>query len=597
MPKAEVDGEKVTTFSGDEGTKSSLVETSGDAEGVAAAFERAWAVVVGIDDYRDSAIADLKGAEQDADAMNRVLRAHGFNVILLKGSQATMSAVGRAIAAELKEKAGPNDRVVVYFSGHGARFGDHRSPGLLLLWDSTQGATQEALSIQLLMGWLNDVRARQVLFIADSCFAGRVDPVSPEGPPPQKLAGSYVENLVRAPTRVTMVAASSTEFAFENYSAQRIRHKRGLFTLALELILEGDPAAPCPGLGDGWLFDSELYACAERYVLMQSGGRQHPLYQRSGDGAFVFRDPGMLAPDPAASAWAALEKRMRSSSSSETRAQLKKYSERYCGGASSCTAPAAEHEISACARARELSCLLSADAVTGVERAVVPAGKYEVSCNPVYESGCEEGKKYLQIPTLLVDRRETTVAEYRECVAKSKCTAQGLDRSKHSTSVTSPRDADRYCNWNKDRLNHPINCLTFEQAAEYCRFRGGRLPTEAEWEIAAGGRPVKPANLADAAFKKSVLAPGYQTEADYSDGFADSAPVQSFTSSSSFGLYDLSGNVAELVDGRYSPSSASDRRRVCRGGAWYELARDIGYRSPFAREDRDPGVGVRCVRD
>jgi formylglycine-generating enzyme len=47
---------------------------------------------------------------------------------------------------------------------------------------------------------------------------------------------------------------------------------------------------------------------------------------------------------------------------------------------------------------------------------------------------------------------------------------------------------DRRCNLGTSRTNHPVNCLSYEQAAACCAYAGKRLPTEAEWELAAPRR-------------------------------------------------------------------------------------------------------------
>ena len=72
-----------------------------------------------------------------------------------------------------------------------------------------------------------------------------------------------------------------------------------------------------------------------------------------------------------------------------------------------------------------------------------------------------------------MDLTEVTVNAYAVCFAAGKCSAP---------------EKGRFCTWAKcDRGNHPVNCVTHTQAAEYCQFVGKRLPTEVEWEYAARG--------------------------------------------------------------------------------------------------------------
>jgi formylglycine-generating enzyme required for sulfatase activity len=75
-------------------------------------------------------------------------------------------------------------------------------------------------------------------------------------------------------------------------------------------------------------------------------------------------------------------------------------------------------------------------------------------------------------------RTEVTVEQYGRCVRAGKC------------RLTPPSDqpVGGNCNLDRaDRLDHPMNCVDWQMAVDYCAWAGGRLPSESEWEYAARG--------------------------------------------------------------------------------------------------------------
>jgi sulfatase modifying factor 1 len=105
-----------------------------------------------------------------------------------------------------------------------------------------------------------------------------------------------------------------------------------------------------------------------------------------------------------------------------------------------------------------------------------------------------------------------------------------------------------------DRMDHPVVHIAWDDAVAYAEWAGKRLPTEAEWELAArggldgavnawGNEPVGPtrANIWDGQF------PHNNTVAD---GFVRTAPVRSFPPNG-YGLYDVAGNVWEWTSDLY----------------------------------------------
>jgi formylglycine-generating enzyme required for sulfatase activity len=210
----------------------------------------------------------------------------------------------------------------------------------------------------------------------------------------------------------------------------------------------------------------------------------------------------------------------------------------------------------------------------------------------------ELSRHRVHLSSFWLDRTEVTVKEYRRCAELGHC------RALHLTD-----GARRF-----DRPRYPATFVSWEDARDYCRFRGARLPTEAEFERAARGtrgRRYPWGNIYNShASNHGRL--GLDTS-DAGDGFAELAPVASFPAGSTpEGFLDLAGNAAEWVADRYVPGYAESAvvdpkgppsvlgtaGRVVRGGHYGSAAPWMrgAARGSADPTTKSPHIGFRCAR-
>jgi len=176
---------------------------------------------------------------------------------------------------------------------------------------------------------------------------------------------------------------------------------------------------------------------------------------------------------------------------------------------------------------------------------LIPATEYMMGCDPEHNNSynCpndELPQHKVSLSAYAIDVYEVTNAQYAACVAAGGCVAPIVSASK-------TRD-DYY--QNPEYANFPMINVKWEQAQAYCTWAGKRLPTEAEWELAARGTTPKAYPWGDEAPDCSKA--NIYHNATMSACVGDTVAVGSYPEGASeFGVMDMTGNVWEWVVDSY----------------------------------------------
>jgi formylglycine-generating enzyme required for sulfatase activity len=291
------------------------------------------------------------------------------------------------------------------------------------------------------------------------------------------------------------------------------------------------------------------------------------------------------------------------------------------------------------ARAAFVQCQMVFPALTGASGAGATRIRVDF-CADYADMLAAMAPRQVFVDAFHIDRDEVSVDEYRTCVNAGACDLDPLIAGD-----------ERYI-----RSGWPMVNVTWREAQDFCRWRGGRLPTEAEWERAARGddptatwpwgeleqrkdfnhgQPRAQA-MRDIERMPSQTPVQFFGDPDDSDGHAILAPAGSYVwGEGPFGTRDQAGNVAEWTADAWifeglpqtppfgAPTRAArppirgydglDRinpvregthtdARVVRGGSWRQpsFVAKSNLRDPFNKEydpkQRFSHVGFRCAR-
>lgn len=197
------------------------------------------------------------------------------------------------------------------------------------------------------------------------------------------------------------------------------------------------------------------------------------------------------------------------------------------------------------------------------------------------------------VDAFCIDKREVTVAEYKACVDAGACSTLQID----------PVELKGGCNaLDEEHAQHPVNCIDINQARTFCKWQDKRLPTQAEWELAARGmdgrrfpwgnrRPTpKHGNFSGRERWSAPQPVMYEQK----DPWLDTAPVDAaHRDRSPFGVEGMAGNVSEWVDSQAAPSKGGRYKGGSHAHAGLEHV-DARQVTVLLR-DQAPYIGVRCV--
>lgn len=552
------------------------VEGKKPVEYVAEQTGQSHAVVIGIDEYRDSKVRRLKYAVADAKAVGHELQRRGYQVTYLLNERATERGIKSELQNKLRHRVGKDDRVLIYYAGHGQddKLEGTRTMGYILPVD---GEVDDIPGTGISMGVVKELAdalpAKQVLFLMDACYGGVAGQQTRALP---KMSEAYLKQITRERGRQLITAGGADQEALEASDGGH-----GLFTYYL---LRGLTDGIADLNGDGIIPASELYAYLDRRVFTDAqmkGHKQRPeLWQLSAEkGEFVFFTTaragtgtagtgGGLGVDALAEERKKLEsERAQLQADRDAIEQARQQAEERAKLAAEREKLESERKQLQMAKAYDLPKQTGRE-ITGKDGApmvLVPEGDF------LYGDKNER----LSLPAFYMDKYEVATKLYAAFL--------------QATNRKQPTD------WSEQvalvgRRNRPVVRVNWNDADAYCLLYGKRLPTEQEWEKAARGTDGRtyPWGNEEPSSRHTLFNKDWES-------YGMLAVVGGHDAGASpYGIQDLAGNVSEWTSSDYDSSAM-----VVRGGSWFSAS--VGLRSAnrtgLNPTERYADLGFRCAQD
>lgn len=248
-----------------------------------------WAVVIGINSYPNA--PHLKYAVQDAEAFHQYLleqnKIPAENVFLLRNEEATLSRLRSILGTQLKNKAGKEDMVILYFAGHGATERDVMSPdgdGLekyLLPYDADpKDLYASALPMREISHIFQRIRSERLIFLVDACYSGASGGRTVVASSYRaNISDAFLDRIASGRGTIILTASGANEV-----SSESDEYGHGVFTHFLLQGLQGDADTD----KDRLITVDEVFGYLAKYVPPATGQEQHPMKKGQVEGTLIL---------------------------------------------------------------------------------------------------------------------------------------------------------------------------------------------------------------------------------------------------------------------------------------------------------------------
>ena len=552
---------------------------------------------------------------------------YGFATEVLRNQ--TKTQIEDKLAALAKQSFGAQDQLLLFFSMHG-HFDELGDGGSLIPAGGLRDdpALRTWLLHSNLRYLVSRIQCPHILLVIDACYSGTFQ--GNKGAPggfPETTCEDKINIALSGKTRLYISAGGKEKVPAASELAKRFRSalasnggEDGLLSFQ-ELQIYLSDAAPSPRWGEftghdngGFIFVPKN-GCGKPYLPPASNPDQTACQSARRQNTLEAWDYYLaLYPQGTCAGEAKDHRAWRLAGRMGTRAAYQTYLDTYPNGI----------------YANEAREKVRIDNMV-----LVRGGTFQMGSTDGEED--EKPVHPVTVSDFYLGKYEVTVAEFRAFV---EATSHSTDAEKDDGSYfweDSKWQKKPGINWRHDaegkiaQDNHPVLHVSWNDAIAYCQWlskqtgQNYRLPTEAEWEYAAGNgskhtkyswgneapKGKKGGSLADetGATHFNWTKSATNIFLGYQDGFVATAPVGSFDPNG-LGLYDMTGNVWEWCSDWYDSDfyknssqnnptgAASGTYRVLRGRSWcnYPQYCRVANRSDSTPSVRDGNIGFRLAR-